>query len=136
MEQTDNEVRHFRHEEEIALLKEQVGQLKRKSTAGWIWPLLVIIVVVVLWQRQSAERDYRTAGEEPYSLLTDDGLRSNFDQDTGLELTTFPRPGLTLRQGNNSYRITVVQGKLVAESTDGNGKAIVKVLLDNGDADR
>lgn len=136
MEQTEAEVRHFRHEEEIRRLKEQVAHLNRMNKIRWVVAPIVVLCVGFFWQKYLEPRDFMRFGEEPHTDVTSNGVFSQAGPSTYLELANNPSPGLALRDGPNAYRISVVRDKLVVESTDRNGKAIVKVLLDNGDADR
>lgn len=139
MQQIDSEIKHFRHEEEIERLRSEVRYLTRMSKLGWmLTPIALVLMFTFLWVRSDKipGGTFRTDSSPPYAQLSSGQLWVQTGAATYLDLTTYPTPGLVLRDGPNPYRIAVVRGKLVAESTDRNGKASIKVLLDNGDADR
>jgi len=138
MDQTEAEVRHFRHEEEIRRLKEQVAHLNRMNKIGWVLaPIVIVLATHFLWQQYQLPNYFMRFGEEePYTDVMPNGMFSQAGPSTYLELANNPTPGLSLRDGPNAYRLAVVRDKLVVESTDRHGRPIVKVLLDNGDADR
>ncbi|MDQ2985260.1 MAG: hypothetical protein M3R13_00895 [Armatimonadota bacterium] len=135
MEQTENEIRHWRHEQEIEYLNHEVKYLSRRNKVEWlVTPVALILLFGFLWSRE--DQDVRLHYEDESTTLSVGGVEIRSGGSTYAGILNFPTPGVTLRDGPTPYRIAVVRGKLVAESTDQNGKAIVKVLLDNGDSER
>lgn len=139
MERIEAEIRHFRHEAEIERLKNEVRYLSRMSKAGWLLtPIVLALMFGFFLQRDGMPRGFMRFGgeEEPFTDLSASGLDISGGLRQHAQISHYPTPGITLRDGAYPYRIAVVRGKLVAESTDRHGKPIVKVRLDNGDADR